>query len=154
MLYFWILSIAFFDQLIKLYILNNFYYGQTQPLIKGIFHLTYIKNTGGAFGIFENANTFFIIISILIIVFLLLYNRIYVKDNIYINLSFGLIIGGAVGNLIDRIRLNYVVDYLDFRIWPVFNLADSAIVVGAVLLIIYILFDDFKDGPLNSYKIK
>jgi len=59
-------------------------------------------------------------------------------------MSIGLIIGGAVGNLIDRILLNYVVDYLDFRIWPVFNLADSAIVVGAGILIIYILVTDYE----------
>lgn len=144
MLYFLILFIIFADQLIKLYILNNFSHGQSLAIIKGIFHLTYVKNTGAAFGIFKNANIFFIIISSLIILFLLFYRYYYFENNIYINISFGLIIGGAIGNLIDRIRLDYVVDYLDFRIWPVFNLADSAIVVGAGILIIYIIFTDFN----------
>jgi|SRR6056297_2781196 len=132
------------DQIIKYYIINNFNYGQSLAIIKGVFHLTYVKNTGAAFGIFKNANNFFIIVSIIIILFLLFYRYYYFKSNIYINMSIGLIIGGAVGNLIDRILLNHVVDYLDFRIWPVFNLADSAIVVGAGFLIIYIIVTDYE----------
>ena len=143
MLYFLLTIIIFSDQLIKLYILNKFSHGQSLAIIKDVFHLTYLKNTGAAFGIFKNANVFFIVVSSLIILFLLFYRYYYFKNNIYINFSFGLIIGGAIGNLIDRIRLNYVVDYLDFRIWPVFNLADSAIVFGAGILMIYILFSDF-----------
>ena len=142
MLYLLISIIVFMDQLIKYYILNNFNHGQSLAVIKGVFHLTYVQNTGAAFGIFKNANTFFIIVSIAIILFLLVYRYYYLKSNVYINISIALIIGGAIGNLIDRILLNYVVDYLDFRVWPVFNLADSAIVVGAGILIIYILLTD------------
>lgn len=142
MLYLLISIIVFLDQIIKYYILNNFSHGQSQAVIEGVFHLTYVKNTGAAFGIFKNANDFFVIVSILIILFLLFYRYYYFKRNIYINISIGLIIGGAIGNLFDRILLNYVVDYLDFRVWPVFNLADSAIVVGAGILIIYILGTD------------
>ena len=144
MLYLLISIIVFMDQIIKYYIINNFNYGQSLAIIKGVFHLTYVKNTGAAFGIFKNANNFFIIVSIIIILFLLFYRYYYFKSNIYINMSIGLIIGGAVGNLIDRILLNHVVDYLDFRIWPVFNLADSAIVVGAGFLIIYIIVTDYE----------
>ena len=142
MLYLLISIIVFMDQLIKYYILNNFNHGQSLAVIKGVFHLTYVQNTGAAFGIFKNANTFFIIVSIAIILFLLVYRYYYLKSNVYINISIALIIGGAIGNLIDRILLNYVVDYLDFRVWPVFNLADSAIVVGAGILTIYILLTD------------
>ena len=144
MLYLLISIIVFMDQIIKYYIINNFNYGQSLAIIKGVFHLTYVKNTGAAFGILKNANNFFIIVSIIIILFLLFYRYYYFKSNIYINISIGLIIGGAVGNLIDRILLNHVVDYLDFRIWPVFNLADSAIVVGAGFLIIYIIVTDYE----------
>ena len=144
MLYFIILIIVFADQLIKFYIINNFSYGQSLAIIENIFHLTFVKNTGAAFGIFKGGNIFFIVISILIILFLLFYFYRYFKKNIYTKISFGLIIGGAIGNLIDRIKLNYVVDYLDFRIWPVFNLADSAIVVGAGILMIYIIIKDFN----------
>ena len=144
MLYLLISIIVFMDQIIKYYIINNFNYGQSLAIIKGVFHLTYVKNTGAAFGILKNANNFFIIVSIVIILFLLFYRYYYFKSNIYINMSIGLIIGGAVGNLIDRILLNHVVDYLDFRIWPVFNLADSAIVVGAGFLIIYIIVTDYE----------
>jgi len=144
LLYLLISIIVFMDQIIKYYIINNFNYGQSLAIIKGVFHLTYVKNTGAAFGILKNANNFFIIVSIIIILFLLFYRYYYFKSNIYINISIGLIIGGAVGNLIDRILLNHVVDYLDFRIWPVFNLADSAIVVGAGFLIIYIIVTDYE----------
>ena len=144
MLYLLISIIVFMDQIIKYYIINNFSHGQSLAIIKNIFHLTYVKNTGAAFGILKNANNFFIIVSIIIILFLLFYRYYYFKSNIYINMSIGLIIGGAVGNLIDRILLNHVVDYLDFRIWPVFNLADSAIVVGAGFLIIYIIVTDYE----------
>lgn len=142
MLYLLILITVFLDQIIKFFIINNFSHGQSQAIIKGIFHLTYVQNTGAAFGIFKNANNFFIVISIIIILFLLFYRYYYFERNFYINISIGLIIGGAIGNLIDRIFLNFVVDYLDFRVWPVFNLADSAIVVGAGILIIYILWTD------------
>ena len=144
MLYFIILIIVFADQLIKFYIINNFSYGQSLAIIENIFHLTFVKNTGAAFGIFKGGNIFFIVISSLIILFLLFYFYYYFKRNFYTKISFGLIIGGAIGNLIDRIKLNYVVDYLDFRIWTVFNLADSAIVVGAGILMIYIIIKDFN----------
>ena len=139
MLYLLIFLITISDQLIKLYIENNFIYGESIAIIHNIFHITYVKNTGAAFGILKGKTTFFIIISAVIILFLLIY-RYYLERSSLLDMSFALIIGGAIGNLIDRVRLNYVVDYLDFRIWPVFNLADSAVVIGAIIFVIYIIF--------------
>ncbi len=129
------LSILFTDQLTKLLATQNLLLNQSAPLIKGIFHLTLIHNRGAAFGILKNQTPLFIFISILavILIYLALRNNKYKKYSFY-NISLALILAGALGNLIDRLRLGYVIDFLDFRIWPVFNVADSAITIGAILL--------------------
>lgn len=144
MLYFLVFFIIIADQLIKFFIENNLFYGESIAIIENIFHITYVKNTGAAFGVLKGRTNIFIFITIVMLVGLLVYRYLHFKENIYINIAFGFIIGGALGNLIDRIRLNYVIDFLDFRIWPVFNLADSAVVIGAGILIIYILFSDLE----------
>lgn len=108
--------------------------GQSVPVAPNIFHLTIVRNTGAAFGLMKDQRLFFIFISILAIVFSIQYiwkNR---DAGFIALLAFGLITGGALGNLLDRIKYGYVIDFLDFRIWPVFNIADSAISIGVVLL--------------------
>ncbi|AUN15430.1 signal peptidase II [Paraclostridium sordellii] len=111
------------------------------PIIKNIFHLTYVENRGAAFGMFQNNQIIFIVVAIAACVFGLYY--LYKKDlNILGKSAIILIISGALGNLIDRIRLGFVVDYFDFRvIWDyVFNVADVFVVVGTILLCVYIIF--------------
>ena len=139
MIYLICLIIVAADQLIKLVINNKFICGQSLPVIKNIFHLTYVKNTGAAFGIFQNQNMFFIISTLVIIVIMLIYINKINKKSIWFKLAAGLILGGAVANLIDRIRVGCVIDYLDFRIWPVFNLADSSVVIGAGIIVLLFL---------------
>ena len=136
MCYFIMLMVTFCDQLIKALIRSNFLLYQSIPLVSDVFHLTYVQNTGAGFGILAGRQNFFIIIAGLIITGLLIY-KYQVADNRLLDLALGLIIGGALGNVIDRIFLGYVVDYLDFRIWPVFNLADSTIVIGSGIFIFY-----------------
>lgn len=126
------------DQWIKLLIRNNFQVNQSLPVIKNIFHLTYIRNIGAGFGILAGYRYLFIMISLVTIGGLLVYRYRLNARSPFLDTSVGLIIGGATGNIADRLRLGYVVDYLDFRIWPVFNLADSAVVIGVGLLILYI----------------
>lgn len=113
--------------------------GETIPVIKDIFHFTLVHNTGMAFGLFKDHGIVFIIIPVIAIA-LLVYNIYYYRENEYLSRSyifaFSLIMGGAIGNLIDRIHIGHVIDFLDFRIWPVFNIADSAITVGAVIILI------------------
>lgn len=104
------------------------------PVIKGVFHLTYVENTGAAFGMLQG-NTWFLILTSVLVSAVVAYLIWKVKpENRYVKTSLALILGGALGNLVDRVLLGYVVDFLDFRIWPVFNIADSCVVVGAILL--------------------
>ena len=132
-----VVAILFLDQLTKYIIGQTIPLGESIPIINNIFHLTHILNRGAAFGIFKNQNLFFIIVAIIAIIFILISLKRKKTPQIEIALCF--ILSGAIGNLIDRIRLNAVIDFLDFRIWPVFNIADSAITIGTGLLILQIL---------------
>jgi signal peptidase II len=129
------LSTVLLDQLTKLLAYKNLLLNQSVPLIKGIFHLTLVYNRGGAFGILKNQTQLFIFTSIfaIILIVLSLKKNKYKKHFLY-SVSLSFILGGALGNLIDRVTLGYVIDFLDLHIWPVFNVADSAITIGAVLL--------------------
>lgn len=113
------------------------------PIIEGIFHLTYVENRGAAFGIFQGKHLFFIITTLIVVIGLLIYYHRLPKKKKYYWLRFALIllVSGAIGNLIDRIRLNYVVDFLYFKLidFPVFNFADICVVVGVFILSIFIL---------------
>lgn len=104
-----------------------------------IFRITHITNSGAAFGLFPNQGSFFILIAIIVVVAIVLYYRRLPAEDWLIRVSLGLQLGGAIGNLIDRLRFGYVIDFIDISFWPVFNLADASITVG-VLLIIYQLW--------------
>lgn len=141
----WLIAIAvfLFDQLAKKYISKSLSLGQSIPVIKNIFHLTLVHNTGVAFGLFKNRQAFFIIITSVVILYIALVLFLNRKQNsLSSRIAFGLILGGAGGNLLDRLRLGFIVDFFDFRIWPVFNIADSAITIG-----IFILAVDFIMRP-------
>ncbi len=142
MIFFIVLLILFLDQISKSLVVKTLLLHQSIPVIKGIFHITLIHNRGAAFGILKNYAYLFIVISIasIILISLTLLSRQRHKITSLYTISLGLILAGAAGNLIDRIFLGYVIDFLDFRIWPVFNVADSAISVGAVLLGWCVLF--------------
>ncbi len=130
------------DQIIKFIIQRQMSPGESFPVIEDIFHITYIQNTGAAFGIFRGHNVLFIIISLAALVFILFFSRDILGKTLLPNISRGLILGGIISNLIDRIGIGCVIDFLDFQVWPVFNLADSGISIGAVLLIIQLLKSD------------
>lgn len=108
------------------------------------FKLTYVQNTGAAFGSFQNGNTALIFVSLIVLFILIKY-----RQEIFIlgkgaSYAWLFILGGALGNLYDRIFLSYVVDYFNFIVWPVFNVADSFITVGVIMLGWYILKDEYK----------
>ena len=127
-----VLTILSLDQLTKFLVSRNLFLNQSSSVIKGIFYLTLIHNRGAAFGILKNQAPLFISTSLfaIILMFLNLKNN----NKRFYRFSLSLILAGALGNLIDRLFLGYVIDFLDFRIWPVFNIADSAITIGAILL--------------------
>src|SRR3989344_7865268 len=128
---------AIFDQLTKLFIRKNFQLGESLPLINNTFHLTYVTNTGSAFGLFKNLNWFFMLFSIAVIIAIFYYLRKKIDEKEkFLQLAVGLLLGGTIGNMADRIFYGAVTDFLDFRIWPVFNVADSAVTVSVIILII------------------
>lgn len=128
------IAVLVFDQLSKFIVAK--YVDKSIPVISSFFNIVNIHNTGAGFGMLAGQNTVLIFISAIVFGAILFgYGRL--PNSKMAACSIGLILGGIVGNLIDRIRLGYVVDFLDFSIWPSFNIADSAITIGAILLIIY-----------------
>lgn len=109
---------------------------QSIPIIPNIFHLTYIENPGAAFGILANQRIFFIIITFIILAFIYYFYRQLKENQVLLKIALGMVVGGALGNLIDRWRSGTVTDFFDFQIWPIFNIADTAVVV-AMLYISY-----------------
>lgn len=133
-----LLIILIFDLSTKFFASKNLSENESVVIIKNVFHLTLVKNTGAAFGIFKGFNFFLIIISLVAIILILInFKKIYLNSKYRV--SFVLILAGAIGNLVDRLRYGYVVDFLDFRIWPVFNVADTSITIGALLLALSLL---------------
>jgi signal peptidase II len=108
------------------------------PVVDDILRLTYVENRGAAFGVLQDQTTFFVLVGVLVIGVIAASYRYLPRSGFMLHLALGLQLGGAIGNLIDRVRQGYVVDFVDFGYranwWPVFNVADSAIVVGVALL--------------------
>ena len=128
------------DQLLKLIISINLKFTESINIINNFFRITYLKNNGAAFSILSGNVIFLVIITLLAL--LLIYFIFLKKKNIskFETICYGMLLGGIIGNLIDRIRLGYVIDYLDFNFgsynYPVFNFADICIVVSAILIFI------------------
>lgn len=137
------------DQYTKYLIVQKFRLGETVPVISGFFNLTYIRNTGAAFGLLAQAEPafrvpFFVIVPIVaLFAIAYIFKKIPAAD-LKLSTALSLVIGGAIGNLFDRLQLGYVVDFLDFH-WnyayhfPAFNVADSAICVGVGILMLDLL---------------
>ena len=150
---FFAIFIILVDQASKFYIQHSMNIGESMPVIEGIFHITYIENPYTAFGLFKYQTIFFVIAASISLIFvILIYKKVIFKKDPFIYVPLTLILGGGVGNLIDRVRTDgRVIDFIDFRIWPVFNFADSAIVCGMLVLLIHVLFrapekEDEREG--------
>ena len=142
-----ILLLIGLDQLSKIWAINDLKAIGSIPIIQNVFHLTYVENRGAAFGMLENNQIIFVIVALAASIFGLYYLHTK-KINVIGKTGIILIISGAIGNAIDRLRLGFVVDYFDFRIiWEyVFNIADVFVVVGTILLCIYIIFYEEKSN--------
>lgn len=152
--FFTALLIAVADQLSKIWIRTNLAIGQPLPEM-GFPRLTHVENTGAAFGLFQG-QTFaltiasFIGVAAILLYAVLFYRRFPSLDNRLAWVGLSLVLGGTVGNLIDRLRLGYVTDFIDFGFWPVFNLADSAVVVGVIIFAGSLLFLARSRNPDSS----
>jgi len=127
------------DQFSKYIIRQKMSVAESIPVIKSIFHITYVENTGIAFGLFPQGQSLFVVISLIIILVIVFLERRKVLKSARERFCLGLVLGGALGNLIDRLRFGFVIDFLDFRVWPVFNFADSAVCIGGILMAFFIL---------------
>lgn len=131
------------DQLSKHWALNNLLI-YSPKIINSLFNLTLARNTGAAFSFLDSASgwqtLFFLITNLLISIFILIWLFILPEKNRLKSFGLSLVLGGALGNIIDRVQLGYVVDFLDFHIgsyhWPIFNIADTAVCVGVALLLL------------------
>ncbi len=130
-------SIIIFDQLSKQLVVSMMELGQSITLIRNFLYLTYVRNPGAAFGMFPYQTAFFIAVTLVVVVLILYYYRYLSEDHRWMRLGLSLQLGGALGNLIDRITSAYVIDFINFTIWPpVFNLADAAIVTGIAVFLV------------------
>ena len=138
------------DQFVKSIVTASMVPGESVPILDQVFHLTYVLNPGAAFGILPHQRELFLVAGgIILIMAAVFYSHIKKADGI---LRFGMIslLSGAAANLIDRFQNGLVVDFLDFRVWPVFNIADIAIVVGMCFMVYSIIFNFDSSGIKKS----
>lgn len=143
---FWgvVLSIFILDQVTKFIVQQKMLVGESIPVIKNIFHLTYVLNPGAAFGMLAYRTEIFIIVSLVAIGLIAFFYQKILAQPFGIKLALALQLSGALGNLSDRLRTGYVVDFFDFIIWPVFNIADIAIVCGVAIFLWQVAFTPEK----------
>ena len=133
------LGLLIADQAVKHLVRTTMVQGQSIPIIENIFHITYIENPGAAFGILANQRMLFLILTAVIVgVMIYLYCSLSNKKSLTA-ISLGIVVSGAIGNFIDRFMQGTVTDFLDFRIWPIFNIADIAICVGLALICYFVI---------------
>lgn len=135
------------DQIIKGIVRANMSVGETIPVIEDVFHITYIRNEGAAFGMLADHRWVFMSLSTVAIIALGVYLFKFCKETLFTKIGFALIIGGGIGNMIDRISLKYVVDMIDCRFidFYVFNFADSCVCVGAAMVCIGFILSIYRD---------
>ncbi|MEI6285081.1 MAG: signal peptidase II [Bacillota bacterium] len=130
----WSIVIIAIDQLTKYLVVSYMYLGQSIPVVGKLFHITFLYNTGAAFSILRNQIWLLASLAIIASISLLYFFPRLATHGKHMQLGAIFLLGGTVGNLIDRLLQGSVIDFIDFRIWPVFNVADSAICIGAALV--------------------
>ena len=151
---YWYYIIALFligiDQLTKWLVVQSMEIGESIPIIDGFFYLTSHRNQGAAWGILQGQMSFFYIVTVIVIIGVVYYMNKFAKHDKWLALGLSFILGGAIGNFIDRLFRKEVVDFFDFYIinynFPIFNIADSALTIGVVFVIIATILDERKKG--------
>ena len=133
------------DQLSKYYVMNHFLLCESVPVIPNVFHLTYIINRGAAFGMLANQRWFFLLVAVILLGVCAYYWKHLSKGPWTLRIGSALLVSGAIGNGLDRYMIHGVVDFFDFRVWPIFNIADIGICVG-VAFEVYYLFTVKEDN--------
>ena len=131
------ISVLGLDQVTKFLAIEHLSPAKSIGVIPGIFHLSFVENTGIAFGLFQGQPVIMTVLITLCVLALLICSPFFVRRPLGLRLAYGFILGGAVGNWVDRIRYQHVIDFLDFRVWPVFNFADTFISIGMILFLWY-----------------
>ncbi|MBS3872551.1 MAG: signal peptidase II [Dethiobacter sp.] len=138
------LGILLLDQVSKHLVVLNLSYGESLPIWPGFLALTHVHNFGAAFGLFAGQRWLFFVAVFVTMAVLFMWRKDILRAGPLALWSCALLLGGALGNFLDRLRLGFVVDFIDLGFWPVFNVADSAIVVGALTLAIVTIRAEFK----------
>jgi signal peptidase II len=141
------------DQLSKRWVTAWLREGQSWdvvPWLASVFRITHVTNTGAAFGLFRGWGDFFIVVAVVVIVAIVVYYRHLPDGQWLMRVALGLQLGGAIGNLVDRLRQGFVVDFIDLNFWPlhnwpVFNLADSSLVAGVTLLALWMIWEERRE---------
>jgi signal peptidase II len=148
------LGVIILDRVTKLAIVEALRLGQGIPVVPGFFDIVFILNPGAAFGFLATLsdqvrNPLFILISVLAVILIVFYHTRYLRSRHLVSVALGLVLGGALGNLIDRVHYGMVVDFLDLHVgpyhWPAFNVADSAISIGVGLMILDMILDWYRE---------
>ena len=138
MIEFWssALVVLIADQLTKSFVLHTFLPNESKIAIPHVLWWTFVQNTRGAFGLFGDSAALLILMALVVLGIFWFAFRDLASRSFLVRLAFGAIVGGAVGNIVDRVHYHYVVDFIDLRWWPVFNVADSCITIGVALLVL------------------
>lgn len=141
--------IILLDQITKFYAVQLLKGNAPVVIIENFLRLNYVENFGAAFGILQNKKIFFIIITTIVVIGIIAYIKTNTNLTITMKIALAMVIGGAIGNLIDRVRLGYVVDFVDVNFWglydfPVFNIADSSIVIATILICYLVIFNKYE----------
>lgn len=147
MLFFYLTAfvVLIIDQLTKIFIQSSFSLNEIRPVIPRIFSLTYIINPGAAFGILRYQTGILVTLTLGVIMAVIIYRKEIPFQPKALRWGLSLGLGGALGNLVDRLRLGGVIDFIDFHVWPVFNVADMAIVIGVTLIIISSIHAELRE---------
>ncbi|MEE0510561.1 MAG: signal peptidase II [Peptococcaceae bacterium] len=144
--YLFAIIVLLVDQGSKALVREQMSLGESIPVIKNVFHLTYIENTGVAFGMFSGHTNLFVIVSLMVLIGLIVFAWKEGPNSLLMHYGIAMVVAGALGNIIDRIMKASVTDMFDFQIWPIFNVADIAVCVGFGLLVLYIFFDQGEEN--------
>lgn len=143
------LVVLFLDQITKFFAIKSLKGNAPIVIIENFLQLNYVQNFGAAFGILQNKKIFFIVMTTIVVIGIIIYVKTNTNLTTIMKISLAMVIGGALGNLFDRIRLGYVVDFIDVRFWglydfPVFNIADSSIVIATLLICYLVIVNKYE----------